>query len=198
MIPTEIHPDEALQRLKAGNERFITGNVREKHFQKEIEATSLFQDPHTIILTCADSRVAPEIIFDKSIGELFVIRVAGNVINPSILGSIEYAVKFLKASYLLIMGHTSCGAISAVINGGKFSPAIKSIVDKINPAYNKVKGMNLPEDEIINKTIIENVYQQIQFASNNSDILIEHLNSGKFKIGGAVYDIANGRVNFFD
>ena len=198
MNPTEISPDEALERLKAGNERFVTGNVRKKYFPKDIEATKHFQDPHTVVLTCSDSRVTPEIIFDKTIGELFVIRVAGNVINPSILGSIEYAVKYLKASYVLILGHTSCGAVGAALVKDDYSPNIRSIIDKIKPAYHKVQGMNLPKEKIYDKLVEMNVYEQVKIALSASEILQQHVFSGKVKIGGAVYDISKGTVEFLD
>lgn len=194
----QVSPDESLAKLKEGNNRFVTNELSSKNYAAEIEATSEGQSPYAIIVACSDSRVSPEILFDESIGKLFVIRLAGNVLDSAAVGSIEYAVKYLNSSYLLILGHTHCGAVHAVVGGGNYSPAITSLAKRIAPAFEKVKAMDVDEEKREEATIKENVLLQASLASEMSNIISEHRNNGTLKIGGAVYDIEDGRVHFFD
>lgn len=189
-------PQQSKQKLKEGNIRFQLDNLAKKNFQAEIEATSEGQNPHAIVVTCSDSRVTPEIIFDKSIGKIFVIRLAGNVIDTAAIGSIEYAVKFLDSSYLLVLGHKSCGAVGATVSGKDYSPSINAIAKMIAPAYQKVLDANIEEKLILDETIKENVHLQAEHLVNNSSIILDHVKDGSLKIGGAIYDITSGKVNF--
>ncbi|MDZ7767492.1 MAG: carbonic anhydrase [Melioribacteraceae bacterium] len=194
----ELSPDQALAKLKEGNNRFVANEVSFKDYVADIETTAGGQSPYAVIVTCSDSRVPPEILFDESIGKLFVIRLAGNIIDSAAVGSIEYAVKYLNSSYLLMLGHTHCGAVHAVVGGGNYSPAITSIAKRIAPAFEKVKAMDIEEEKREESTIKENVLLQARAASDMSEIISEHRNNGTLKIGGAVYDIEDGRVHFFD
>lgn len=194
----QINPDEAIVKLKEGNKRFIANELSPKDYPTEIEATADGQNPYAVIVTCSDSRVPPEIIFDESIGKLFVIRLAGNVIDSAAVGSIEYAVKYLKSSYLLMLGHTHCGAVHAAVSGGNYSPSITYIAKLIAPAYEKVKAMGVDEEKIEEESIKENVLLQASVVSEMNGIVSEHRENGSLKIGGAIYDIEDGRVHFLD
>lgn len=195
---TNITSEQSLALLKAGNDRFVRGSLSEKDFSAEIQATAHGQNPYAIIVACSDSRVPPEIIFDVSIGKLFVIRLAGNVIDRAAVGSIEYAVKYLNSSYLLILGHTHCGAVHAVVGGGNYSPAITSLAKRIAPAFEKVKEMDIDKEKREEATIKENVLLQASLALEMSDIISGNRNNGKLKIGGAIYGIEDCRVHFFN
>ena len=193
-----LTPDQSLEALKEGNNRFISGALSDKNYMAEIEATSHGQNPYAVIVTCSDSRVPAETIFDESIGKLFVIRLAGNVIDSSALGSIEYAVKYLNSSYILMLGHTHCGAVHAVVDGGSYSPAITSLAKKIVPAFENVKSKNVGEEDLLDETIEENVYLQINAISTMSEIVSTHITEGTVKIGGGIYDISTGKIHFLE
>lgn len=193
-----LTPDQSLEALKEGNNRFISGALSAKNYMAEVEATSHGQSPYAVIVTCSDSRVPAETIFDESIGKLFVIRLAGNVIDSSALGSIEYAVKYLNSSYILMLGHTHCGAVHAVVGGGNYSPAITSLAKKIVPAFENVKSKNVGEEDLLEETIEENVHLQINVISSMSEIVSTHITEGTVKIGGGIYDISTGKIHFLE
>ena len=197
-ISAQTTPQESLQKLQDGNARFCSGNLAEKDFKTEIEMTAEGQSPYAIIVACSDSRVAPETIFDESIGKLFVIRLAGNVIDTAAIGSIEYAVKYLHSSYLLMLGHTHCGAVHATVTGKNYTPSINAIAKMISPAYQKAQKMVLDENNILYETIKENVYLQSQNLLNNSREIENHINDGSLKMGEAIYDISTGKVVFLE
>ncbi|MFY9570851.1 MAG: carbonic anhydrase, partial [Blastocatellia bacterium] len=125
---------DPLARLLNGNARFVRGVRRPANYKRERRALTKVQHPYAIVLSCSDSRVPPEIVFDESLGKLFVVRVAGNVVDPVTLGSIEYAAEHLHSKLLFVLGHESCGAVRATIDGGHSSPGIEAIVDRIKPA----------------------------------------------------------------
>lgn len=191
-------PDEALKKLKEGNQRFLQSNFSDKNFKAEIEATVEKQKPYAIVIACSDSRVAPETIFDESIGKLFVIRLAGNVVDTAAIGSIEYAVKYLGSSYLLMLGHSSCGAVGATVSGKSYTPSINAIAKMIEPAYKKVIDANTEESNVLDETIKENVYLQSGNLLSQSKVIKKHVDDGSLKIGKAVYDISTGKVNFLE
>jgi len=165
--PTELitNPDIALQILKAGNERYIKDELTEKRDYREAREVLISgQKPFAVILTCSDSRVPPEIFFDQKLGNIFTIRNAGNIVDQTALGTLEYAVAQLKTRLIVVCGHTNCGAVTAACLGGEFPPNIKYIVDQIKPAvamggdvkdviYNNVKRMveQIKEDEIVKR-----------------------------------------------
>jgi len=197
-LSAQTTPQESINKLKEGNTRFVTNNLVEKDFKSEIHKTTDGQSPYAIIVTCSDSRVTPETVFDESIGKLFVIRLAGNVIDTAAVGSIEYAVKYLGSSYLLIMGHTSCGAVGATVSGKDYSPSINAIAKMISPAYQKVLSENIDESHVLDETIKENVYLQADHLVKNSKIVADHVKDGSLKVGGAIYDISTGKVSLFE
>ena len=191
----ESSPD-AVRLLKAGNGRYVTGKLRQRNYKADRKATADGQHPYAIVLTCADSRVPPEILFDESLGKLFVIRVAGNVIDPVELGSIEYAAEHLHVSTLLILGHESCGAVKATLEGGKVSPNLEALVKRIAPAAEEAKKAGLGPAKTLKLAIRENVFLQIHEAVEQSEVLKELVHDQKLRIVGAVYNLHTGRVEF--
>ncbi|MBP6671919.1 MAG: carbonic anhydrase [Bacteroidetes bacterium] len=187
----------ALTLLKDGNKRFTANQLKPKDYSAERHQQIKGQQPYAIILTCSDSRVSPEILFDESLGRLFVIRVAGNVIDPVIAGSIEYAAEHLHAKLLLVLGHSSCGAVTATVHGGEFPPNIATIADRIRPAVEKARKAEKNADALLGKAVSENVNEQVASALRSSSILKEMIEKKEFTIAGAVYDINNGEVSFF-
>lgn len=188
---------DAVSLLKAGNQRYMTGKLKAKNYKAERAEQSKGQNPYAIILTCSDSRVAPEILFDESLGKIFIIRVAGNITDPVVLGSIEYAAEHLHVPLLVVLGHTKCGAVKATLDGGHAPENISSLVKKIAPAVKKAREKTKNTDELLTKAVEENVYLQVENAAKDSDILKELMHENKFKIMGAVYDIDNGKVEFY-
>ncbi|HQJ75216.1 MAG TPA: carbonic anhydrase [Bacteroidota bacterium] len=186
-----------INRLKQGNERFVSESTFHKDFAKERKELISGQKPYAIILTCSDSRVPPELIFDESLGKLFVIRVAGNVVNPDILGSIEYAIEHLHSHLLIYMGHESCGAVKATMEGGKVPPNIGAIAYKIKPAVKKAKQKHLHnENEVLDEAIKINVRNQIETSLKSSNIIKEAFEKGELKIYSAYYNLHSGKVDF--
>ena len=184
--PTERidDPDLALQMLKEGNERYLTGKLTAKNdYKEERDALDNEQDPFAVVLTCSDSRAAPEIFFDMKLGDIFVIRNAGNVVDTEALGSIEYAVEHLKTKLVVVCGHRHCGAVTAACSGREFSPNVKRIVDLIRPAVEK--GGDL--DKVIHN------HAEIMAEKVKSDMVVKHLG---VKVIGAYYDIHSGKVEW--
>ena len=188
--------DEALQRLKAGNERYLTGKPKNTSTDAKRRAQlALGQKPFAIIVSCSDSRVSPEIVLDQGAGELFIVRSAGHVVAEVGLGSIEYAVEHLGAAFILVLGHERCGAVAATVAGGDAAGHIPSIVNAIKPAVAKTKGM--PGDAVDNATraqVLE-VVGQLQKAG---PVLAERVKAGKLKVVGARYDLDSGRVEVIE
>ncbi len=201
MKPPAISADEALQRLKEGNERFLQGKARFPGAQKEILATlAKGQDPYATILCCSDSRVPPELIFDAGFGELFVIRVAGNVFTPAIAGSIQYAGRHLRTQLFVVLGHTHCGAVHAAVaahlHGKREAARIQLLVDCILPAVADL-DTKLPEEALIAQAVEANVrwcVRQIRETPEGRERGAE----GELKLVGAVYDIETGRVRLLE
>jgi carbonic anhydrase len=188
--------DEALKRLKEGNARFVADTPKEAEVgsKKRIELAQ-GQRPIAVALTCADSRAAPEIIFDKGLGVLFVIRVAGNVGGPEVYASIEYALAELKTPLIVVLGHTSCGAVGAALKG-KEQPSdnLKQLVDLI------YTGDDLPKDKgaALDIAMRNNVQHQARLLTKQSKIIQDFAESGRVKIVPAVYDVKTGVVNWLE
>jgi len=177
-----------LKKLIDGNKRYLE-KPKQKDFKKSRQKTQGGQKPHSIILTCSDSRVPPEYIFDADIGELFVIRTAGNVIDKVVLGSIEYAAKHLNASLLVVLGHSGCGAVSAALSGESDSKNISAVLEKIKPAIEAVPNKN--SEEVVNA----NIKLQIKNILRQSQICEKFVKEGKLKIIGAKYNLLSGKVD---
>jgi len=202
MVPVFIFakgnaPEDAVASLKAGNQRYVEGKFKARNYRAERTEQSKGQHPYAIILTCSDSRVAPELLFDESLGRIFIIRVAGNVTDPVVLGSIEYAAEHLHVPLLVVLGHTKCGAVKATVEGGHAPKNIDTLVAKIAPAVKKAREKAENEEDILSKAVEENVYLQVANAAKESAILRELVHENKLKIMGAMYDIDSGKVEFY-
>jgi carbonic anhydrase len=186
-----LDPDTALQKLMDGNQRF-TQHHPQYPDQSEARLTevSQAQHPFATILSCADSRVPAELVFDQGIGDIFDVRVAGNISTPETLGSIEYAVALLGTPVLMVLGHERCGAVTAAVQGEALPGDIGSFVKAILPAVERVKGK--PGD-MIDNAVTANVRYQIEQLMR-SPLLSERLQSGALKVVGGRYDLDTGRV----
>lgn len=182
---------EIKTRLQAGNGRFVADNLEGK-LQDAKRRTELAngQEPHTIVLSCADSRVVPELAFDTGLGELFVVRVAGNVANSSSLGSIEYAVAHCKSQLIVVMGHQSCGAVTAALSGGNNGYSINHLLAHITPAIASCSSSE------VNEVVKENAKLTAQELINRSEIVKAAVESGKVEIVSAYYNLDTGKVDF--
>lgn len=187
--------EAALETLLRGNERFVKGRMSPKDILSERSKLVAGQKPYAIILACADSRVPPELVFDESLGRIFVIRVAGNVVDPAILGSIEYAVEHLHVPLLFVLGHENCGAVKAKLSGGKFPPNIAALLARISPAVTKVRTLDLDEKDTLIMAVKENVSYQMQMAVYESEVLRDAVREKHLKVVGGVYHLDTGKVD---
>jgi carbonic anhydrase len=182
----------------AGNARFVSGKTRSHDVVALRRKLSSSQSPNAIILSCSDSRVGPELIFDQSLGDLFVVRTAGNVADPVALGSMEYAVEHLHSSLLVVLGHQKCGAVNAACSGEKMPSAnLQAIVDKIDPAV-ALANSHAKADDLVEAAIKENVHQSAKDVLANSAILREAVDSGKLRVVEAEYELDTGKVSRLD
>jgi carbonic anhydrase len=187
---------EFIARLQEGNRRFVEGKLASKDFAHQRAELTKGQKPFVIVLTCSDSRVSPEFIFDESLGQIFVVRVAGNVADSVALGSIEYAAEHLRVGLLLVLGHDHCGAVEATIAGGEISPNVGSLAWRIKPAVERARATHVKEDDALKASITENVFEQMKQVVQQSDVLNEMVEKGELSIAGGVYDLASGNVRF--
>lgn len=184
----------ALQYLKEGNNRFLTNTAISNNLLQEVKDSAEAQFPFASIISCIDSRVPTELIFDQGIGDLFNAKVAGNIVNEDILGSIEYACHFVGTKLVVVLGHTSCGAVTAACQGLEFGN-ITSLVNKISPSVEAIKnkkGENLNVDDVA----IENVLQTIERIKTESTVLRDLEAKNSITIIGAIYDVKTGKVSF--
>lgn len=191
--------DEALSKLLDGNKRFVSGGLAKKDLGegRRLEIAK-GQHPFAIVLSCADSRVPAEHVFDQGLGDIFVVRVAGNIVEKTTLGSIEYGAEHLHAPLLVILGHTQCGAVKATLEAkGKPEGNIGAILKKIMPAVETAKKANKGPEDTLNLAISENV-KNVHKEVTKSKIISELVHEGKLKIVGAVYDLGTGKVNMVE
>ena len=191
---TAVTVEQVLDLLKKGNERFVKLKPVNTDYDKQIEHTKDGQHPFVAILSCMDSRVPPEIIFDQGIGNVFVVREAGNVISPSSLGSLEYAVNVKKVALVVVLGHSGCGAVAAAVEGTALG-AYKNLEHLINQIKPAVHQKNC-SDNLYQCTEKNNIKLSITEMLVNSPAIAEAVKSKSVKIIGAYYDIATGIVTF--
>lgn len=194
--PSQATPSaaEVWNNLMAGNRRFVAGKPQARDLVSLRQKLVSGQSPEAIVLSCSDSRVGPELIFDQSLGEIFVVRTAGNVADAVALGSIEYAVEHLHSPLLVVLGHQKCGAVNAACSGEKMpSPNLDAIVEKISPAVNQAKSY-AKSDDLVESAIKENVHQSASDLSKNSEIIRHAIKSGKLTVIEAEYELDTGRV----
>lgn len=198
---SKITPEMALQLLKEGNLRFQNNKSENRNLMQQVNETSGGQFPFATILSCIDSRVSSELIFDQGIGDIFSARVAGNFVNEDILGSMEFACKLAGTKLVLVLGHTSCGAVKGACDHARLGNLSK-LIQKIEPAVEAVtepKDENLRNSgnlEFVDNVAAKNVKMTIDNIRKESPILSEMEKEGEIMIVGAMYDISNGNVDF--
>jgi len=193
--------DQALRRLKAGNARFVSGHTRFPTVQKAVlKQLAKGQEPYATILCCSDSRVPPELVFDAGFGELFVVRVAGNVLGPSILGTLQYAASHLHTPLFVVMGHEGCGAVKAALatrfEGAAQKSRIALLLENILPALEGLDAAQ-PADALLRAAVEANVRHTVRELLKTPEAKAR-LAEGRFRLAGAVYDLESGRVRFLE
>jgi len=190
--PESLNPDAALQKLMEGNQRFVDHQPQyPDQTALRLQEVAQAQHPFATILSCADSRVPAEIVFDQGIGDIFDVRIAGNIATHEAIGSIEYAVVLLGSPLLMVMGHERCGAVTAAVQNESLLGDIGTFIKAIKPALKKVE--NQPGDAVEN-AVVANVQYQIE-RLKRSPLLTEQVRSGKLKIVGGRYDLDTGKVS---
>jgi carbonic anhydrase len=197
---SNLTPDLALEILKEGNERFVKNLKANRNLLQQVNETSNGQFPFATILSCIDSRTSAELVFDQGLGDIFSIRIAGNILNEDILGSMEFATKVVGTKIIVVLGHTKCGAVVGACNHVEMGN-LTTLLNKIQPAIYQEKetvenrtGSNVAF--VKNVTEI-NVFLTIERIRRESPIIAELEQKGAIKIVGGLYDVENGRVNFF-
>jgi len=195
-----INHKDALQFLKDGNKRFLDKSTISRSFDKQIDLTATGQYPFAAIVSCIDSRIPTEIVFDQGIGDIFNARIAGNFVNEDILGSLEFACKLAGSKLIVIMGHTSCGAVKGACDHAELGN-LTGMLDKIKPALAKVKteeGVDRSSSNLdfVNDVAKQNVLLTIDKLKNNSPVLNEMIEADEIQVIGAMYDVKTGSVSF--
>jgi len=194
-IQQKMTPQDALQRLLDGNKRFTAKQNAGRDLLQQVEETSGGQFPFAAVLGCIDSRVPVEVVFDQGVGDIFSARVAGNIVNEDILGSLEYACKVAGSKLILVLGHTKCGAVTAACKNVELGN-ITALLSKIKPAVDSViKEDTEVNDSSIEQVSLQNIKQSIANLQDQSPILKEMVEKGEILIKGAVYDVASGKVS---
>jgi carbonic anhydrase len=189
-------PAKTLDALKAGNKRFLAGKSVQTNLPAKVKASKDGQYPSAVVLSCMDSRVPAEAVFDQSIGDLFSIRVAGNVVNADNLGSMEYAVKVVGVKLIVVMGHTSCGAVKGAIDDVKLGN-LTELVAKIRPAVAASGPGTTKDHAYVDKVGERNVRLEMKEIREKSPVLKEAIDSGAVGLVGAMYDLETGTVTFY-
>jgi carbonic anhydrase len=202
---SQIPAHHALQRLREGNRRFVSGP---RLVQTSLEdarrraASEKDQRPIAIILGCSDSRVPAEIVFDAGLGDLFVIRVAGNIVAPSQVGSVEFAAERFGTPLVVVLGHTGCGAVQATLEemdpNAAHSANIRSIVDRIRPSVESLLALGVDKEKLMNAAVRANVRSSADHLRHGSAVLEERIQDGRLLVVGAEYSLETGTVDFFD
>lgn len=196
-IQDHLTPADAHRILVSGNERFVQNVKAQRNLKSQVIETDHGQFPFAVILSCIDSRVPAEIVFDQGIGDIFSVRVAGNIINEDVLGSMEYACKVAGSKIAVVLGHTKCGAVTAACNHVEMGN-ITPLLDKIKPALQIVNPENNKmDDDEIEEVSIQNVKLAIERIRKESSILAEMEKNGEIEIVGATYSVSTGQVEFF-
>jgi carbonic anhydrase len=189
-----VGANQAVELLKGGNSRYVQGHsIHPDQTAKHRKEIASVQKPFAVILGCADSRVPPEVIFDQGLGDLFVLRVAGNMIDDAVVGSIEYAVEHLGAKLVVVLGHERCGAVKATVDGGEAPGHIGALVKAIKPAVDKVRAA---KGDVVENSVRANAVMVTEQLRSSKPILEEMVKEGKIKIVAARYDLDEGMVEF--
>lgn len=199
--PSFHQSNQVLQNLKQGNQRFVSGQPKERDYEKQILSTKKAQYPEAVVLSCMDSRNIPELAFDQGIGKIFAIRVAGNVINQDILGSMEYGTKVVGAKLIIVMGHTNCGAMKAACKGiklGNLTSLLQQLQPSVQTAEATLQSSDCTDATLVDAIAKRNVINMVQQIPQKSSIIAELVQQGKVKIIGAMYDVSTGKITFIN
>jgi carbonic anhydrase len=193
-----VSPAQAIEMLRQGNRRFLEKKPFDRDLHSQVRQTSGGQYPFAAVLSCIDSRVPVEIVFDQGIGDIFSARVAGNFVNEDILGSIEYSCKVAGSKAVVVLGHTSCGAVKGACDHVELGH-ITQMLEKIMPAVNAVKtpegtDRSSANKDFVNRVVQKNVELTVQDIKNKSEVLKEMYDNGEIDIVGAIYDVGSGKV----
>ena len=195
-----ITPAMAVEMLQAGNQRFLDGETLKRDLHAQVRQTAGGQFPFASIISCIDSRIPTEVVFDQGIGDIFNARVAGNFVNDDILGSLEFACKLAGSKVIVVMGHTSCGAVKGACDNAELGK-LTQMLDKIMPAVNAIKtpegtDRSSKNAGFVNKNKEKNVELTIENIKAQSAVLNEMYTDGEIDIVGAMYDVSSGKVKF--
>ena len=191
-----ISPADAIQMLKDGNGRFLDRTPIDRAYDEQIAATATGQYPYAVVLGCIDSRVPVETVFDQGIGDIFTPRVAGNIVNEDLLGSMEFACKLAGSKAIVVLGHTSCGAVKGAIGKARLGN-LTALVTKIEPVVDQVaETMDSEDAGFVDAVAVANVHATIDAIRAQSEVLAEMESNGEISIVGAMYDVASGKVSF--
>ncbi len=196
-------PEKAMQFLTEGNQRFQDNLKANRNLLEQVNDTSEGQFPFATILSCIDSRVSAELVFDQGLGDIFSIRIAGNFVNEDILGSMEFACKLAGTKLIVVLGHTSCGAVKGACDHARLGN-LTALINKIEPAVEAVKEpadeslRNSKNLEFVDKVAEKNVELTIENLRKQSPVLAEMEDKGEIKVVGAMYDVSNGKVVFYE
>ncbi len=192
-MPDQLTPDQALTQLLRGNERFVAGwpDHPNQSARRRREVSEAGQHPFAIVLSCADSRVPPEIVFDQGLGDVFVIRVAGNVLDEMILGTIEYAVEHLHTPLVMVLGHDKCGAVTAAVEHTQTNSHVQAVVEALQPA---VAFAETQVGDRVSLAIDANIRYAVKTLRASEPVLSEALTAGHIEIVGARYNLDTGEV----
>ncbi len=198
-----LDPRKALERLEAGNQRFVANELTLDIDDAARRSLAAQQNPFAVVLGCSDSRVPVELIFDQGLGDLFVIRIAGNIVQPSQIGSVEFAVQTFGTRLVVVLGHTHCGAIAATLEqllkpSADSSDNMAAIVSRIRPSVEGLLGQIDDREELLQHAVRENVRYASNALRHGSEIIESLVDAGDLVIVGAEYCLETGRVDFFD
>jgi len=194
-IQSNTSAQEVLEILKAGNQRFVNQDPKSRNLLEQVNTTSTGQFPLAVVISCIDSRVPTEMVFDQGIGDIFCVRVAGNVINQDVLGSVEFACKVAGVKLIVVMGHTSCGAVKGACNDVELGN-LTGLLNKIKPAISIVSNRGVAADDagFVDEVALENVQISLDTILNDSPVLKEMVDSHEVKCAKAMYSVQTGEV----
>ncbi|MGM0579870.1 MAG: carbonic anhydrase family protein [Bacteroidota bacterium] len=194
-----LSPQEALSILEEGNKRFVNNSRADRDLMQQVNETSTGQYPFAVVLSCIDSRVPAELVFDQGVGDIFSARIAGNFVNEDILGSMEFACKVAGSKLIVVLGHTSCGAVKGACDNVELGN-LTGMLTKLKPALDAVSTdgeRSSKNAEFVQKVADKNVELTIQQIKEKSPVLKEMLDEGSIGVAGGMYDVASGKVEFY-
>ncbi|MEN9522235.1 MAG: hypothetical protein RL065_612 [Bacteroidota bacterium] len=194
---SNIAPHQAIEFLMEGNKRFVSNLKINRNLLQQVNATKNGQHPFAVVLSCIDSRTSAELIFDQGLGDIFSVRIAGNIVNDDILGSMEFACKVAGAKAIVVLGHTGCGAVKGACNHVEMGH-LTGLVNKIKPAVDAIE-LKYPaaQNEKVDLVATENVHLMVNEVKNRSSIINEMLQQNQIEIIGAMYNVETGIVQFY-